>query len=105
MPLICQYVIVSINSYLSGTEHQLMHGVCCDRAHIYIQGGCVAGELSTESSVIDSKTPKSLDDEYIGIIIGALAALSLVLFAVILVIILRHRRRKYNNNHRAMKSI
>lgn len=55
--------------------------------------------------MVDTKTRKSLDDEYIGIIIGVLAALILVLFAIILIIILRHRKQKYNNNHRAMKSI
>ena len=49
------------------------------------------------------KAEKNLDDEYIGIIIGALAALILLLFAVIIVIIMRHRRNKYNNNHRTMK--
>lgn len=65
----------------------------------------ISGATSTESSVVDAKTRQSLDDEYIGIIIGVLAALILILFAVILAIILRHRRRKYNNNHRAMKSI
>ena len=52
-----------------------------------------------------SKAQRSLDDQYIGIIIGALAALILLLFVIIIIIILRHRRRKYNNNHRSMKSI
>lgn len=47
---------------------------------------------------------KSLDEEYIGIIIGALAALIILLFVVIVIIIIRQRRRKFNNNHQTLKS-
>lgn len=45
---------------------------------------------------------KSLDEEYIGIIIGALAALILLLFLVIIIIIVRQRQKKANNNHQAL---
>ena len=58
-----------------------------------------------EDDAMTPETRQNLDDEYIGIIIGALAALILLLFVVIVIIILRHRRIKYNNNHRSMKSI
>ena len=51
-----------------------------------------------------SREKKSLDEEYIGIIIGALAALILLLFLVIVVIIIRQRRRKFNNNHQTLKT-
>ncbi len=57
---------------------------------------------ATPDTVLDSHSEerKSLDDSFIGIIIGALAALILLLFVVVFIIIVRHRRRKYGNNQR-----
>ena len=46
-----------------------------------------------------------MNDEYIGIIIGALVTLILLLGAVAVVIFMRRRRSKYSNNHRVMKCI
>ncbi len=63
------------------------------------------GATSTVGVLDSSREKKSLDDQYIGIIIGALSALILLLFIVIVIIIIRQRRRKYNNNHRVMKII
>ena len=72
---------------------------------MYITGVLPGVETTQSGDVLDTETARSLDDQYIGIIIGTLAVLILILFAVILAIVLRLRRRKYNNNHRAMKSI
>ena len=62
--------------------------------------------MTNSTDLLDGAKPhKNLDEEYIGIIIGALAALILLLFGIILLIIIRHRKNKYNNNHRTMKPI
>ena len=69
-------------------------------------GGPQVGTNATPDAVVNShsKEKKSLDDEYIGIIIGALAALIMLLFIVVVIIIIRHRRRKYGPTNQRMKS-
>ena len=44
-----------------------------------------------------SKPHKALDDQYIGVIIGALCALILLLFIIVLIFVLRQRRKKHSN--------
>jgi len=55
--------------------------------------------------VRDPEAPdKSLDDQYIGIIIGALAALILLLTGLVLLITVRKRKLKSNNNSKHVAS-
>ena len=42
---------------------------------------------------------KALDDQYIAIIIGALAACLVLLLAIVLFVFIRHRRRKFSNSN------
>ena len=42
---------------------------------------------------------KTMDDTYIGVIIGALSALILILVMVVAVVIIRHRRNKYGGSN------
>lgn len=55
---------------------------------------------TTSPSVHQSKEPQSLDESYIGIIVGALAALVIVLCLIVVIVIMGYRRRKHNNNRR-----
>ena len=48
--------------------------------------------------LVNDAEQKALDDQFIGIIIGALAALILILTAVVVICVIRHRKNKYNNN-------
>ncbi|XP_059166256.1 discoidin domain-containing receptor 2-like isoform X2 [Physella acuta] len=54
---------------------------------------------------LTEKDNKEYDDEYISIIIGALAALIFLLLCVILIFFCRHKRRKHNNNRRGHKPV
>jgi discoidin domain receptor family protein 2 len=56
--------------------------------------------LSPDEDVHKKKEAKVMDEDYIGIIIGALAALIVILVLIVIVIIIRHRHRKHNNNTR-----
>ncbi len=47
---------------------------------------------------VNHQSKKSLDDQYIGIIIGVLTAVIILLFAIMVIIIMRQRRRKYHNH-------
>lgn len=47
----------------------------------------------------------ALSNQYIGLIIGVLAAVILLLVLIIFVIIMRNRRRKQNNNHTVLKPV
>ena len=51
-----------------------------------------------DDALINDAEQKALDDQFIGIIIGALAALILILTAVVVICVIRHRKNKYNNN-------
>ncbi len=55
-----------------------------------------AGGSTTPDEV--NHQPQSLDDQYIGIIIGVLTAVIILLFAAMVVIVMRQRRRKYHNH-------
>ncbi|XP_052789202.1 discoidin domain-containing receptor 2-like isoform X2 [Mya arenaria] len=48
---------------------------------------------------------KPFEEQYIGIIIGALAFLIVVLFAIVMFIVIRHKKRKHNNNRLGMKPV
>lgn len=64
-------------------------------------------ELSDKSSdsVHKEKESKEYDDNYIGIIIGALAALIFLLVVIIVIFFVRQKRRKHNNNRRSLKPV
>ena len=54
------------------------------------------GDSTTDE--VNHHQTKSLDDQYIGIIIGVLTAVIILLFAAMVIIIMRQRRRKYHNH-------
>ncbi|PVD21718.1 hypothetical protein C0Q70_17518 [Pomacea canaliculata] len=56
-------------------------------------------------SVHKEKENKEYSDDYIGIIIGALAALIVLLVCIIVIFFVRHKRRKHNNNRRSLKPV
>ena len=47
----------------------------------------------------DPAEAKTMDDTYIGVIIGALSALILILIMIVAVVIVRHRRNKYGGSN------
>lgn len=65
-----------------------------------------AGGISNSPDVpLTEKENKEYDDEYISIIVGALAALIFLLICVILIFFCRHKRRKNNNNRNGHKPV
>lgn len=58
-----------------------------------------------QNRIPKTEEKKSFEEQYIGIIIGALAFLIVVLFAIVLFIIIRHKKRKHNNNRLGMKPV
>ena len=73
---------------------------------VILSGGTKVGTNATPDAVVNSHSKeKNMDDESIGIIIGALTALILLLFLVGLILIVRHRKRKHGQtNQRMLKS-
>lgn len=63
-------------------------------------------DLQSEKKVLNTSIKeKKLNDEYVGIIIGALLVVAVILMTVILLLLMRHRRQKYTNGHQVMKCI
>lgn len=58
-----------------------------------------------DDQVSTAVNDKALSNQYIGLIIGVLAAVILLLVLIIFVIIVRNRRRKQNNNHTVLKPV
>ncbi|XP_060568273.1 discoidin domain-containing receptor 2-like isoform X2 [Ruditapes philippinarum] len=63
------------------------------------------GRKHNENDIHKTEEKKSFEEQYIGIIIGALAFLIVVLFVIVLFIIIRHKKRKHNNNRLGMKPV
>ncbi len=61
------------------------------------------GDPTVTDPINSSERPRSsLDDQYLGLIIGALATLILLLFVLIAIIIIRQRQHKFHNNHQVL---
>ena len=58
-----------------------------------------------DDTIPKTEEKKSFEEQYIGIIIGALAFLIVVLFAIVMFIVIRHNKQKQNNNRLGMKPI
>ncbi|XP_053381060.1 discoidin domain-containing receptor 2-like isoform X2 [Mercenaria mercenaria] len=63
------------------------------------------GRNDKDDDIHKTEEKKSFEEQYIGIIIGALAFLIVVLFAIVLFIVIRHKKRKHNNNRLGMKPV
>ena len=63
------------------------------------------GRKDGKNDIHKTEEKKSFEEQYIGIIIGALAFLIVVLFVIVLFIIIRHKKRKHNNNRLGMKPV
>uniref|UniRef100_T1J7A6 Protein kinase domain-containing protein n=1 Tax=Strigamia maritima TaxID=126957 RepID=T1J7A6_STRMM len=55
------------------------------------------------TGVSTAVSDEAMSNQYIGLVIGVLAAVILLLVVVIFIIILRNKRRKQNNNHTVLK--
>ena len=63
------------------------------------------GTNATPDAVVNSHSKeKNMDDESVGIIIGALTALILLLFLVGVILVVRHRKRKHGQTNQRMKA-
>jgi hypothetical protein len=65
----------------------------------------LADAHQSTDSVHKEKEEKEVAEDYIGIIIGALAALIVLLVFIIVIFFIRHKRRKHNNNRRSLKPV
>ncbi|CAG5136400.1 unnamed protein product, partial [Candidula unifasciata] len=75
-------------------------------AEVELEDTDVANGISNSPDVpLTEKENKEYDDEYISIIVGALAALIFLLICVVLIFFCRHKRRKNNNNRNSHKPV
>ncbi|KAL5012628.1 hypothetical protein ScPMuIL_011179 [Solemya velum] len=74
----------------------------CSGRDLVISGTDPSG---TGEGTKEAKKAEPIEDDYYGIIIGALAALIVIIVVIIAIILIHHRRQKQNNNRRSLKPV